>query len=129
MVKLTFDKEINLELIPYTQNAEVLGVTLMEGDDKENFFTKIKELNMIISNPAQLQWCFNEWVEMKKDEYLRLLQPSIGRNIKRLDRWHLIPDSQRTNWTPEYMTVERRLLLKSLFQCEAHQDVMNEILK
>ena len=129
MVKLTFDKEINLELIPYTQNAEVLGVTLMEGDDKENFFTKIKELNMIISNPAQLQWCFNEWVKMKKDEYLRLLQPSIGRNIKRLDRWHLISDSQRTNWTPEYMTVERRLLLKSLFQCEAHQDVMNEILK
>lgn len=129
MVKLTFDKEINLELIPYIQNAEVLGVTLMEGDDKEDFFTKIKELNMIISNPAQLQWCFNEWIEMKKDEYLRLLQPSIGRNIKRLDRWHLISDSQRTNWTPEYMTVERRLLLKSLFQCEAHHDVMNEILK
>lgn len=129
MVKLTFDKKIGIELIPYIQNAETLGMKLMEDSTEDEFFATINELNAIISKPEQLQSHFASWVGKKKNEYLQILQPKIGKNIKRLDRWHLISESQRTNWISEYMTDDRRKLLKSLFQCESHQDVMNEILK
>lgn len=129
MVKLTFGKEIGLELIPYIQNTGALGIELMEGVNKDNFFASIDKFNAIISSPEQLQAHFCSWVDQKREEYIQLLQPTIGKNVRRLDWWHLIPKSQRANWMPEYLTDERRLLLKSLFQCESHQEVMNEIFK
>lgn len=129
MVKLTFDKKISFELIPYIQNKEALGIQTMIDSEKDKFFATINELNAIITDPNQLQSHFASWVERKKNEFVQILQPETGKNIKRLERWHLLPDSRRTNWIPEYMTEGRRKLLKSLFQCESHQDVMNEILK
>lgn len=129
MVKLTSGEEIGLELIPYIQNAEALGVRLMDDTTKKQFDADIAKLNEIIAQPDQLQSHFSEWVNTKHDEYLRFFEPKVGKNIKRLERWHLISESQRNNWLPKYMTEDRRLLLKSLFQCEAHNDVMNEILK
>lgn len=128
MLRLTLGKEIELELVPYIQNAESLGVKLMVGSDKDQFFANIQRLNVIIADPKQLQSHFSNWVQQKRDEYLELLQPEKGKNIRRLERVHLINESNREKWTPEYMTEERQLLLKSLFQCEAHNDVMNELL-
>ena len=101
----------------------------MDGTDRDQFDVRVNELNTIIANPAQLKVHFASWVEQKKDEFLQILQPEIGKNIKRLERWHLLSNGKRENWFPLYMTKERQKLLKSLFQCESHQDVMNEILK
>lgn len=129
MVKLTFDKEISLDLIPYLQNAETVGITLMEDSDKDQFFTTIEELNITVSNSDLLQSNLASWVELNSDKYFRYLQPEIGKNIKRLDRWHLFSNNRRENWIPEYLNEERKLVLKSLFQCESHQDVMNVLLK
>ena len=129
MVKLTFGQEMGLELIPYFQNADALGIQLMEGIDKELFYSKIEELNTIIVNPSRLHTSLASWVETKREDYLQFLLPKIGKNIKRMARLRLIPDSQRESWTPEYMTEQRKLLLRSLFQCESHQDVLNTILQ
>ena len=129
MVRLTLGEKIDLELIPYIQNADTLGIRLMDYISKKQFDADIAKLNEIIVQPDQLQSHFTSWVKQKESEYLQILQPEIGKNIKRLDRWHLIPDRQRENWCPKFMTCERQKLLKSLFQCESHQDVMNEILK
>ena len=129
IVRLTLGKEISVELVPYIQNAETIGLKLMDGTDRDQFDVRVNELNTIIANPAQLKVHFASWVEQKKDEFLQILQPEIGKNIKRLERWHLLSNGKRENWFPLYMTKERQKLLKSLFQCESHQDVMNEILK
>ena len=129
MVKLTFGQEMGLELIPYFQNADALGIQLMEGIDKEQFYSKIEELNTIIVNPSRLHTSLASWVETKREDYLQFLLPKIGKDIKRMARLRLIPDSQRESWTPEYMTEQRKLLLRSLFQCESHQDVLNTILQ
>lgn len=129
MVKLSFGEGIEFELIPYIQNADIIGIKLMDEADKKVFDADMAKLNKIIVHSDQLQSNFTSWVEKNKEEYLRYVQPNMGKNIKRLERWHLIQDSQRENWCPEYLTESRRLLLKSLFQNESHQDVMNIILR
>lgn len=129
MVKLSFGEGIEFELIPYIQNADIIGIKLMDEADKKLFDVDMAKLNKIIVHSDQLQSNFTSWVEKNKEEYLRYVQPNMGKNIKRLERWHLIQDSQRENWCPEYLTESRRLLLKSLFQNESHQDVMNIILR
>lgn len=129
MVKLSFGEGIEFELIPYIQNADIIGIKLMDEADKKLFDADMAKLNKIIVHSDQLQSNFTSWVEKNKEEYLRYVQPNMGKNIKRLERWHLIQDSQRENWCPEYLTESRRLLLKSLFQNESHQDVMNIILR
>lgn len=129
MVKLIFDNKVSFELIPYRQNAAVLGIELMKGDDIKNFNKTIEKLNDIIQNPKELEHLFEEWAHKKAKEYLQILEPSVGRNIKRLNRFHLIPQNQQDHWIPRYLTEERRLMLKSIFQCESHQEIMNIILE
>ena len=127
MVKLTFGDKIGLELIPYIQNAEEVGFALIEGNDKIRFDEHIKELNALISTSEQLQSQFELWTKKRKDDYMRIILPKEGGGYSRLKS--LMPTKYHRYFMPEYMTAERRLLLKSLFQCEAHRDVMNEILK
>lgn len=124
MVKLTFGDKIGLELIPYIQNAEEVGFALIEGNDKIRFDEHIKVLNTLISTSEQLQSQFVLWTKQRKDDYMRIILPKEGgARLK-----SLIPTKYHKYFMPEYMTAERRLLLKSLFQCEAHNDVMNELL-
>lgn len=128
MVKLTFDVKIGIELIPYIQNADSVGIRLMGSSEKDKFYATIEELNAIISNPDLLQSHLVSWAEQNRDKYLRYLLPEIGKHIKRLDRWHLISKNQRESWMPEYLKEDRKLVLRSLFQCESHQEIMSTIL-
>ena len=129
MVKLVFGKEIGLELIPYVQNAEKVGVRLMNETEKEEFDKKIAELNRIIANPKQLQQHLCEWTNVKRDEYMRIIHPAKGKRITQLENIHLITENNKNDWMPEFLTEERQLLLKSIFQCESHQEIMNILLQ
>lgn len=128
MVQLEFGKEIGLQLIPYVQNAKEVGVRLMNDEEKKVFDERIEELNAIISNPKQLQDYMREWAKTKKDEYLRIIRPAKGKRIVQMERMHLLTEKNIDDWMPEYLKEERQLLLKSLFQCESHQEIMNLLL-
>ena len=125
MVNLQFGQGIDIELIPYIQNHESLGIKLMQGEEKDMFNQKISELNKTIQDSALLHHELQKWAAGKKEEYMQMLEPLKGKNVKRLERLHLIAPSQYHNWNPEYFTAERCLLFKSLFQCESHQEIMN----
>lgn len=125
MVKLVFGKEIGLELIPYVQNAEKVGIRLMNIEEKTVFKKKIFELNQMIADPKKLEQHLADWVKKREEEYVRIILPYTGGGIRMLLRMHLIPQ----RWLPEYMTEERKLLFKSLFQCESHQEIMNLLLQ
>ena len=129
LVKLELGEEITMVLIPYIQNAESLGVRLMNEEEKEKFYEKIGILNTIIDNPKLLQQHLTDWAENVRKNYLRILAPEIGKRVRLLDKLHLIPIPHCDYWMPEYFTEERKLLLKSLFQCESHQEIMNIILQ
>ena len=128
MVRLTLGNETGLELIPYIQNGEDVGIRLMDDIEKEKFEKKMAELNSIIANPKQLQEHLYEWAKSRELEYLQMIQPKKGKRVNQLERLHLINEKSAELWIPEYITEERRLLLKSLFQCESHQEIMNILL-
>lgn len=128
MVRLILDKEIDLELIPYIQNMEEPGIRLLCGEEKDRFMQNVEQLNSIIQNPEILQQKMHIWAEKKRKEYMYLIEPIVGRNIKRLEHLGLMSKRGRSGWCPKYMTEERRLLLKSLFQCESHHEIMNILL-
>ena len=127
MLKLELGKEIGLQWIPYLQNAEEVGVRLMNDDEKKVFDKRIEELNAIIADPMQLQAHLIDWAESRKNEYMQFISPKKGKRIRQMERFHLISDKNIELWIPEYLTEERVMLLKSLFQCESHQEIMNII--
>lgn len=129
MVRLSLGKKIELELIPYIQNAEEVGVRLMNDDEKKVFDKRIEDMNAIISDTKQLQSHLIEWAKSKRNEYMQFLYPKKGKRIRQMERLHLISERNEDLWIPEYMTEERRLLFKSLFQCESHQEIMNLLLQ
>ena len=129
MVKLEFGKEIGLQLIPYIQNAKEIGVRLLKEEEKKMFDKRIEDLNAIISDTKQLQEHLSEWAKSKRDEYMQFIYPKKGKRIRQMERLHLIADNNKESWIPEYITEERSLLLKSLFQCESHQEIMNILLQ
>ena len=78
MVQLEFGKEIGLQLIPYVQNAEELGVRLMNVEEKNRFEKKIAELNSVIKDSKQLDSHLTEWAEKVGEEYSRIVIPRLG---------------------------------------------------
>lgn len=129
MVQLEFGEAINMQLIPYIQNTQEIGVRLMTKAEKEGFEKKIAELNAIIADPKQLNEHLNEWAKIRKEEYMRIVRPSKGKRIAQLERMLIITEKNIDDWMPEYLNEDRQLLLKSLFQCESHQEIMNILLQ
>ena len=129
MVKLKINDEVTFELIPYIQNKDTTGVILMSDEQVTAFQDNIKKLNDVIADPRRLEEAMMQMAESKRDKYMRPLKPYQYRPLLKLIKWHIIPKKLAKKLVPEYMTLERKLLLKSYFQCESHQEVMNNLLE
>lgn len=129
MVKLLIEDSVAFELIPYIQNENTVGITLMNDEQVTAFQNKMKELNDVISDPRRLEEAMKQMVESKRDKYMRPLKPYQYGPLLKLIKWHLIPKKLVNKLIPVYMTPERKLMLKSYFQCESHQEVMNNLLE
>ena len=129
MVSLIFDKKISFDLIPYVQNDEQMGILMIEGKREEEFEARIKQLNAIIADPKQLRDAWLTMADQQRDEYIRQLKPYRYPVLVKMAQHHLLPKKLTAKLLPEYMTEERRLFLKSYFQCESHRDMMNKLLE
>ena len=129
IVKLLIDDTVTFELIPYIQNKNTIGVTLMNDEQVTAFQNKMQELNDVISDTIRLEEAMKQMVESKRDKYMRPLKPYQYGPLLKLIKYHIIPKKLAKKLVPEYMTLERKLLLKSYFQCESHQEMMNNLLE
>ena len=129
MVKLLIEDTVAFELIPYIQNENTVGISLMNDEQVTAFQNKMKELNDVISDSRRLEEAMRQMVESKKDKYMRPLKPYQYGPLLKLIKWHLVPKKLANKLIPEYMTLERKMMLKSYFQCESHQEVMNNLLE
>ena len=129
LLRLNLDEEIGFELIPFVQNNEEVGVKLMVGGEKELFRENITQLNSVIGDDELLKNEFEELCRQRYDEYMHPLMPYQNQWLLRLARHHLIPSKWAKKLLPAYMTTERKLFLKSFFQCESHQEIMNKLLE
>jgi poly-gamma-glutamate synthesis protein (capsule biosynthesis protein) len=129
MVKLLIEDMVSFELVPYIQNENTVGITLMDDEQTKVFQDKVKKLNDIISDSGRLEEAMKQMSESKRDKYMRPLKPYQYGPLLKLIKYHIIPKKLANKLVPEYMTPERKLMLKSYFQCESHQEVMNNLLE
>lgn len=129
LVKLLIADTVTFELIPYIQNENTVGVTLMNDEQVKSFQDKMKKLNDVISDSGRLEEALMQMTESKRDKYMRPLKPYQYGPLLIMIKYHVIPKKLANKLVPVYMTPERKLLLKSYFQCESHQEVMNNLLE
>jgi poly-gamma-glutamate synthesis protein (capsule biosynthesis protein) len=127
MLILHFRDTITIECIPYVQNDVQIGIQIQS--DRAQFDNHILQLNSEIATPLKLKELWNIMVEENRSEYLNPLKPYQYSLFKILARYNLLPKKIKAKLLPEYMTKERKILLKSYFQCESHRDIMNKLLQ
>jgi poly-gamma-glutamate capsule biosynthesis protein CapA/YwtB (metallophosphatase superfamily) len=111
--------DILFKLIPYIQNAEQVGVNMLDDDEASRFFKKLNELNEIILDDTQLKYQFDRFC-MEREVYNFYLEPHNNLIIHYL---------QKHKFLPSLLTKRKRLLLKNLIRCESHRDVVLNILE
>lgn len=128
MVELQLNKQIEVRLIPYEQCEERVGVYVLT--DRKAFDKHIVELTQIISKPEEVQRQYDAFVQKKREEYLHVFNNPQNRMLRRLAKKGLLPKKFAAEVLPKTIVEdrERLLIMLSYFQCEAHRDVMTDIL-
>ena len=119
VVKLKISNTINFDIIPLKQNNEVTGVFHLNTAETKIFDEKLLQLSNIISDDTKLAAAFDAYCTSKKRQYEAFVEPNFGNTIASL---------RARGFFPKLMKKRKRLLLLNLARCEAHRDVLLNLL-
>lgn len=111
------DGQIGFELLPYEQCGKDASVKFI--DDKTEFNAEIDRLNGIIQDDVRLRESFCRMAKAKRG-FLSFLEPFNGKYISILRNRKLFPT---------FLTERQKMLILEIFRCEAHRDVMFDLLE
>lgn len=110
---------VAMQLIPYWQSRNRVGVTLMDQGERRRFLANLANLSMVISDSAMLAEKWDQFVLSKREQYLAsvLNLSKVERKMLRFGIW-------------PFWRLKRSdgLRLLNLFSCEAHQEVVVSLL-
>lgn len=119
MVNITFDSDINIELIPYQQCNHSSSIDLLDAENAENFKQRIAELNEVIANDTLLLEKFNEFAETKRRDVMRLFASYHNRYLNAAAARSIIPYPLRKGESEA---------IENYVTCESHIDVVHRII-
>lgn len=114
------NKPITFSYSFFRQNDWEIGVFPCNAKESEEFEMNLLKVNELIASDAKLIESFNDYCLMQESVMLPRLQPYSNRILNALYRKGLLPDLMRRN---------KRKMLKAIVQCEAHRDVLLNLLK
>src|SRR5690606_28035714 len=118
-VELSLDPKLTFRLIPYEQSNGNVGLRLLHGKEKSDFFQHIDQLNDKIGNDEILTEEFDKYCIRVKRMYDSFLEPHSFRLIHFLrDRKLMAPLLSR----------RKKTLYLNLFRCESHREVIVNLL-
>ena len=117
MIKLIIEDKMNFEIIPYIQYAETPSINFKL--DIKKFTDEIERLNLIIADEQKLNEAFEEMCKSKTNSMLLALEPYHNKYLKYLRYRKLLPS---------LISPKCYQLIFALFRCEAHRDIMFNIL-
>jgi poly-gamma-glutamate synthesis protein (capsule biosynthesis protein) len=121
MLNIREDK-IDFDLIPFNQGrAKNPKLELIKGEERKVFDIKIKELNSIISNDELLEKAWSNYIITQKKSYKANLFIQ-NKYIRALISKGLLPEFY-------FHSKKHKTLLLNLFRCEAHREIMIDVLK
>lgn len=110
----------NFSLIPYKQCDKTVGIDLLKKKQKKDFLNKIDEYSKLINNPNLLEKKWLEFCDSRKKGYLSSFL-SLGKVRKQLLK------NQKLS---RFVLRRKRIIpLLNLIRCEAHHDILLNILK
>jgi poly-gamma-glutamate capsule biosynthesis protein CapA/YwtB (metallophosphatase superfamily) len=118
-VRLKLTDRIDFDIIPLKQNNEVPGVFHLNEMEKKKFTEKLNQLSVIISDDTKLKEAFDHYCISVQKMYDSFIEPYFGKNIASLRARGLFP---------KLMKKRKKLLLLNLSRCEAHRDVLLNLL-
>lgn len=129
MVQFILDKEIKLELIPYTQCDTQVGTFIL--NERSDFDKNVSHLNDVIASPDSIKEQYSRHIMNKTNEYLYIFEPIQNKLLRRLHKKGLLPPKIVNDFLPQplYQDKGKLLTLLSYFQCESHHDFMIDIFK
>lgn len=118
LLSLTFENEsFCFDLLPYTQCAATPCIDFTI--EPTLFQSRLKELNAIITDDQLLTGEFKKMAQKKKS-LLNFLEPYKNKYLKLLLSKGLLPST---------LNQEKKNIILEIFRCEAHFDVMKELLQ
>lgn len=119
VVRLKITDTIDFDIIPLKQNNELPGVFHLNAEEKNNFDKQLLSLSNIISDDEKLGAAFNVYCGSVKKMYGAFIEPNFGNKIAAL---------RARGFFPKMMGKRKKLLLLNLTRCEAHRDVLMNLL-
>lgn len=117
MVIINFDSKITYNIIPYKQNNEKVGISLLPDNAYDN---SIEILNRIIAERTQCLCSFNEYVQSKEIFNDFIFEPYNNTILKKLFFRKLIP---------KLFPKKKKILFENMILCESHRDILLSYLK
>ena len=118
-VELHMGNEMDFRIIPYEQSHSIPGIRLLHDEEKDQFENYLSKLNTTILCDSMLKDEFDKFCERNKKLYLSYLEPH---SIK---LFHFL---RNRRLFPSFLTRRKRKLYLNLFRCEAHRDVVENLL-
>ena len=127
LIKLYIDEKINnyMKIIPYIQSKEKAGARKMERERERKFLEELKRKSQKIKENEFVQ---KEWekycVNVSDSYYLSML---LGQN-KLLNNKYTRFVNRKLRLTKFLLLSSHKLLLKNLFSCETHREIIETFL-
>jgi poly-gamma-glutamate synthesis protein (capsule biosynthesis protein) len=93
---------------------------LCDDKQKDDRLEYLDTLNRIISDDRQLQNSYQSYSDQQTQRYMRYLEPVKSR---------VLSAAQSRGWVPSLLTRRQKQLLLNIIRCEAHRDLVLEILE
>lgn len=122
-VKFILKKEENIdfEIFPYKQcNGNKVGLERLSKNEEINFTEEINRLNEIIIDNDILNVCWRELIMKRHHNYIDYIEP-FGNIFARILR--------KFKLMPRFLSEDKKRIILNLIRCEAHRDLLIEILK
>jgi len=110
---------IKFELQPFYQSKRGIGFRMMKGDERQAFLKHLDDLSEIIADKAKLKKAWSDFCNAKRGQYYYNLF-GLNKVTKRLFKMPFL----------KQMLVPKRkkIALLNMIDCEAHKDVVTELL-
>ncbi|MFX0199571.1 MAG: hypothetical protein ACFFCW_25905, partial [Candidatus Hodarchaeota archaeon] len=109
-----------IELVPYHQFKNGVGLTIMGEHDKRAFLKEISTISRVIKNPHLYH---EEWNALLSEKRLRYL--TISCSLNKLERKML----KHNLGTPFFMNKRKMVRMLNMIECQSHREIMIDILK
>lgn len=119
MVQLSLEDVVSFEIIPYNQCREGIGVSVLEGTERDLFLNGLSTLNEQISDDSILASKLEDLVILKKRNIFFRLSPYSGKLFAFLGQKRVLPLSPGK---------KKSLRVLELFSCDSHREISQKVL-